>query len=81
MQIFDDLSKISEFQLFSLSLIFQGKKTIYYPFLVDQKSYIFPKLPYGVNVKNITAVIIRICYQNVHHSKCVVPVEFTPAKT
>ena len=24
------------------------KKTIYYPFLVDEKGYIFPKLPYEI---------------------------------
>ena len=30
------------------SLIFHGKKTIYYLFLVDQKGYFFPKLPYEI---------------------------------
>ena len=31
-----------------MSLIFHGKKTIYYPFLVDEKGYFFPKLPYEI---------------------------------
>ena len=30
------------------SLIFHGKKTIYHPFLVDEKGYFFPKLPYEI---------------------------------
>ena len=36
-----------------MSLIFHGKKKLYYPILIDQKGYFCPKLPYEiVMVKN-----------------------------